>query len=417
MPTRQSESQLIADALNAQPDQATPPTTWLVMQFGLGTRPRVTCSTNRHLAIADFLQHLRMICLLFPEATFKLLGDDDDGALCGLSLYQDDQLALTLQPAGGIVPHPLFPDLPPIPATTFAEAAPLLLAAIQRRSETSSADRAAYLNSGVANSWRYDIDTVLLEQAHSESDVSRMFPRDLVDAAWRAISTSRVMTTIVVPVSTSESAEEPNPEPTPNFTLASSLSFEPQGPAEPLPVAFSSESGEPTRYLQGVELVLRCRTDVLQEELDAATESLDDALDRAPITGAIADIPRRVRNEIEAMARATIQRCPHAIEAHSLLAGILFTNEDHQASIEVAEPIARQLLSMIPDAGYVQVPYGYLKNRPFHRLIHTYVLALGKVGRDREANALAKRMLELAPSDNIGFRFLRTKAQRGAAEP
>jgi hypothetical protein len=60
----------------------------------------------------------------------------------------------------------------------------------------------------------------------------------------------------------------------------------------------------------------------------------------------------------------------------------------------------------------VQVSYGFLANRPFFRLLHCNVLLLDAVGRHREADALVKRALKLCPNDNIGFRFLKTRAMR-----
>jgi hypothetical protein len=100
------------------------------------------------------------------------------------------------------------------------------------------------------------------------------------------------------------------------------------------------------------------------------------------------------------------------IEGHSMLAGVGHALGRYEPAIAAAEPVMDALRGLLPMDRKVQVSYGFLANRPFFRLLHCNVLLLDAVGRHREADALVKRALKLCPNDNIGFRFLKTRAMR-----
>lgn len=195
-----STSDPLTDALNAGQSDPAPPTTWVVMQFGAGQRPHVACSTNLALAIAHFFELAHMIVLLDPEGEYQLAADDDSADIQGLSLFQGELLALVLQPAGGLVRHPLQPTLPSLPADSFEASAPLLLAALQMRKTLDGAGAARFLNSSVARSWSRDLDEAIRAEALTEEGVADKFQPAELCAVWEAISTARTMQCLVAPL-------------------------------------------------------------------------------------------------------------------------------------------------------------------------------------------------------------------------
>ena len=151
----------LLETLNARDDEPIP-LTWLVMQFGAGPRPHVAVSGHLELALAHFYQLAYMIVALDPASEYKVAGGDEDYALRGLSLYADDILRLTLQPAPTITPHPLHRVAATLPDDSFEVTARLLLAALEMRHELSEEVTRQFMNSAVARSFVHDVDVVML---------------------------------------------------------------------------------------------------------------------------------------------------------------------------------------------------------------------------------------------------------------
>lgn len=191
------------------------------------------------------------------------------------------------------------------------------------------------------------------------------------------------------------------------------------GPTESLATQWSSETGEPTDFSQGVTAMLEpvsTKDTTLLRRVDQRMDTLIFEELGHP-GGGYDDMPPADLERIVEGAREALARCPFYIEGISRLAGGLLTQGREEEALLIAEPAARALLDMIPTSHQVvQVPYGILENRPFHRLLHCYLLLLDAAGRHPEADALAARMQQLNPVDNIGFRFLANQEARRAAE-
>lgn len=171
--------------------------------------------------------------------------------------------------------------------------------------------------------------------------------------------------------------------------------------------------GDPSHFKDGYEAVFKFKQ-AFNDKVDREDDRLTEYMESIYAMGMGYDeIPHQARGQALLEIQRSLSRCPYNIEAYGMLAGIHFANRQFDVSLQVVEPIAKQLLAMIPsDERYLHINYGSLSNRPFHRLMHNYVLSLGKAGRDNEASSLAKRMVKLWPNDNIGFRFLTSKKLR-----
>lgn len=189
----------ITAALNVDPDDA-PPTTWVVMQFGVGVRPNVAASGHLPLALAHFYQLAFMIVALDRTADYQVAGNDDDAALQGLSLYSEGNLQLTLQPAAGLTVHPSQPELPSLPADSFETTARLLLAALANRKRLARDVTERFQNSSVAASWLQDIDDLILGDAPTAGDVKGQFDKGDVDWMWNWLRSARTMLSYIATV-------------------------------------------------------------------------------------------------------------------------------------------------------------------------------------------------------------------------
>lgn len=175
------------------------------------------------------------------------------------------------------------------------------------------------------------------------------------------------------------------------------------------------DNGEPTRHAAGHDAVLSFhrRSDAL--DVQREDDSLDALADRlGGATGDFNDYTARGLASLLRASREAVARCPLHIDAWNRVAGVLFTQRNFQDALAVAEPVATALLDLLPPQGVIQVNYGRLDNRPFFRIVHCYLLLLHEAGRHREADALAERMCQLWPNDNLGFRFLLDQASRDA---
>jgi len=185
------------------------------------------------------------------------------------------------------------------------------------------------------------------------------------------------------------------------------------GPDE-LTTAWDAEAGHPSKTSEGFEGRFEYRTQAIRDRLDRVMERVDDVLDE--LTGGTGEyevIPARSRKILIEDFEPILRANPGYIDGHAERAGLLHANEEYGVALQALEPVARHLLGMIdevekslPKKMPFQLSYYELQNRPFHRLMHVYVLCLWEVGRGRDAKRICKRMLKLHPMDNIGFRFL-----------
>ncbi|WP_395793920.1 hypothetical protein [Aquimonas sp.] len=198
--------------------------------------------------------------------------------------------------------------------------------------------------------------------------------------------------------------------------LQDNLAFVPLGLPEPLVTRYSASTGEGTHRVEGIEVVLRPLSEHADTLIDEVDEALNADMERAGCWSGAYPSERSVLQHLLERARHAVGRCPFCVEAINVNAGLLYSLGDYDGAIAVAEPAATTLLAMIPtDANMVHVPFGYLKNRPFFRLCKVYLLLLHRSRRDREANALAKRMHRYCPRDAKGFGGMTTVVHREQA--
>jgi len=178
-----------------------------------------------------------------------------------------------------------------------------------------------------------------------------------------------------------------------------------------LPVAYSQVTGNPTRYEQAYETILRFK----REQDQLLTERADDELCAFmehvrgnSLDSGFTSMASDVLEEFERRIRSSLQRAPLNIEGHSMLGGVLHALGRYSAALQASEPVITTLINLLPTDRKIQVSYGFLANRPFFRLLHCHLLVLDRLGRHEEANAFAKLGLRLCPNDNIGFRYLKT---------
>lgn len=198
--------------------------------------------------------------------------------------------------------------------------------------------------------------------------------------------------------------------------IQNGLYFAVDDDAEELPIAFSSKTGETTRFEWAHQAILSFHRDEDEAKVNTEDRELYDYLEQqAP--NAIDRFQALSKPGLEALElriRTSLKRAPLNIEGHSLLAGTLFTLGRYNESLAVSEPVITTLIGLLPTDRKVQASYSFLDNRPFFRLLNVYLLALHELGRHPEANKIAKLALQLCPNDNLGFRYLKSKALRTA---
>lgn len=219
--------------------------------------------------------------------------------------------------------------------------------------------------------------------------------------------------------------QDPRPGPTKkavtvDFDLSKHLYFAVTGLESRLPVSYSEATGNPTRYRKGVEAILSYTSKDDERRAVAEDKKLDALFERAfgpTFDTSFNNLDTRARLKLLTAVQSSLKVCRFCPETYARLAGLWFANGAYEQAVEVVEPIAEQLLALIPTDRYVQAPYGYLDNRPFHRLAHGYVLCLDKIGRHADADRWAKKMVSLCPSDNIGFVAWRTIQRKERYQP
>lgn len=85
------------------------------------------------------------------------------------------------------------------------------------------------------------------------------------------------------------------------------------------------------------------------------------------------------------------------------------TMEEREGRDEIAGPLFEQgvdrALTLIPKGFKGEISWGYLDNRPYHRLLYNYMRWQVRQGDIAAAIKLARRQLRQNPSDNLGVRY------------
>lgn len=181
-----------------------------------------------------------------------------------------------------------------------------------------------------------------------------------------------------------------------------------------LPVSFSRRDGSPTKYRQGYEARISYTSRAHRIQAERADEALDSAFEDAGVAfnGGLDTIEPQDIVRLITIVEASLERCPFNLEGISRLTGCYLELDRHAEALAVIEPVAEAVLSMLPEYSIIHVSYYELDNRQFHRMMLHYVLALDGAQRHVEADSVAKRMLQLWPGDNIGFRFIKANRHK-----
>ncbi|TWU43302.1 Tetratricopeptide repeat protein [Novipirellula aureliae] len=128
--------------------------------------------------------------------------------------------------------------------------------------------------------------------------------------------------------------------------------------------------------------------------------------DRVAFDGALEDLDMGDYKKARRILRKFIKRFPYHIDAYHHL-GIIETNLGHDArALKYFEMGYRIGILSIPKAFSGQLPWGFLRNRPFLRAAHGYGLALERERRHLEAVDVYEQILAFNPNDNQGIRYL-----------
>lgn len=146
-------------------------TTWVIMQFGVPARPTVNATNDLRLALENFFQLLRLIATVKQKSAFKIASEDRDPSLRGLSVFADDKLVLTLQPAASVrTDRERETSLQGLPSS-FRGIARMLLVGLSERHELTQVDVERFQNTSVGRSFRLDADRARLDDALGEDAV------------------------------------------------------------------------------------------------------------------------------------------------------------------------------------------------------------------------------------------------------
>ncbi|MEO0326064.1 MAG: hypothetical protein AAF447_24155 [Myxococcota bacterium] len=92
------------------------------------------------------------------------------------------------------------------------------------------------------------------------------------------------------------------------------------------------------------------------------------------------------------------------LDAHAHLGNLELDRAPEKALAHYEVAVRIGDLSLPEDDDFF-LPWGCLMNRPYHRALHGYGLALYKLGRRAEAEAVFLRQLVLNPPDHVGARY------------
>lgn len=161
------------------------------------------------------------------------------------------------------------------------------------------------------------------------------------------------------------------------------------------------------------ELLLPTAESSDEDPLYMVTEEFDDACDmEGGLTGDFNDYAPQSLNKLLRLAAKLTKQQPAFVDGHAFQVGAYVHTGQNRKAITLAEPLVALVFEMIAKCAIdhkvkeLLMPYAYLSNRPFHRLAHGLVLAYLAEGETEKGVALAKRMFDLWPNDNIGFRFI-----------
>lgn len=178
-----------------------------------------------------------------------------------------------------------------------------------------------------------------------------------------------------------------------------------------IPTAWGPE-GKVARTKKGFNAIFRYRTAKTEKAIGMQNERLFALFDAAiPAGGHVSTLSKEQRADLRLIFMESLSHYPQNIEAQATLAALHLEDDQVVDALSITTPIADTMLAMIPAGEVVHINYSEPANRPFHRLMHTHVLALQAHGYFAQAAHHARRMESLHPADAMGFRLLRSGGQ------
>lgn len=210
-----------------------------------------------------------------------------------------------------------------------------------------------------------------------------------------------------------EKAEQAHPLPaaiTVEATTITPLKLEPRGLWDPAE-EYWGEEGEPLEEWAKAIITQGPRPLFEMEQILPGADPED--FDSDPIIQANELRAHGLTKQAREMLSDLIDQDARCLDAHAHLGSMEFDRKPARAIEHYQRGVEIGRLSLGKDFSGV-LPWGIIDNRPFLRCLHGFGLCLWRLGRFEEAERVFDELLWLAPSDNLGVRFVlpRVRARR-----
>lgn len=170
---------------------------WVVSMVDRGGLPHSTIASNRDDAVSAFMVQAYMFLHSFPEAAFRIVGDDNDATLsdlhCLMQLEQERLCVVSMTSPGIVGPQPDSPthcwgDAP----VRFVQIAADIEAAVANHQSAISAEERKRLScSSVAVFFPRNGAEALIEGAQEDDEPADKFSADRAAQVWNAMGQVR----------------------------------------------------------------------------------------------------------------------------------------------------------------------------------------------------------------------------------
>lgn len=210
-----------------------------------------------------------------------------------------------------------------------------------------------------------------------------------------------------------EKAEQAHPLPsaiTVQATTITPLKLEPRGLWDPAE-EYWGEEGEPLEEWAKAIITQGPRPLFEMEQILPGADPED--FDSDPIIPANELRDHGLTQQARKLLSDLIDQDVRCLDAHAHLGSMEFDRTPAKAIAHYQRGVEIGRLSLGKDFSGV-LPWGMIDNRPFLRCLHGFGLCLWRLGRFEEAERIFDELLWLAPSDNLGVRFVlpRVRARR-----
>ena len=168
---------------------------WVVSLVDLGGLAHSSIAKNRDDAISAFMSHVYMFVHSFPEAAFRIVGDDEDATLTGLHclmrLEEEWLCVISMTSPASIQPQPGSSTFPWGDARFVQIAADIQTAVAKHQSLVSAEERARLSRSIVAILFTRNGAEALIEGAQENSEPTDKISADRAAKVWNAMGRVR----------------------------------------------------------------------------------------------------------------------------------------------------------------------------------------------------------------------------------